>query len=120
MSAYSLNTGNESFELNDSPDTLHFAKLSESSPISSRRGSDVDLHEIIWKRIKDPWESILIPEEPSPHNFNSEQEYQEAMNNWVGICVKYTPLIPPHPYQLSTLIEHLHIAGDVRIFALLL
>lgn len=119
MSTLSLSSSTEPTEWTDSPDVQQYSKLPDTSPFSSRRGSDVD--EISFKRMRDPWESVLIPEEPNPRDFNTFQDYQEAMVNWASVCIKSSNILPPHPLQLSSLIEQLHCAGDViTLFNLLL
>lgn len=100
--------------MSESPDLLS----SSLSPVS-RRGSDPEATaENQWRRPKDPWETNLVPQEPNPSHFANEQDYREAMTNWASLTIKKMIFLPPHPAQLTSLVDFLHIASDVRIFHL--
>ncbi|GAM16961.1 hypothetical protein SAMD00019534_001360 [Acytostelium subglobosum LB1] len=51
----------------------------------------------------DPWDSHLYPQEPTPDDFNSYEEYNEALLRWASVCVQL-PYFPPHASQLKDLI----------------
>lgn len=51
----------------------------------------------------DPWDAMLIPSEPDPSFYETEQQYQYSVQNWCKL-VRDMPLLPPHPDQLADLI----------------
>ncbi|EFA78486.1 hypothetical protein PPL_09138 [Heterostelium album PN500] len=51
----------------------------------------------------DPWDTHLYPEEPEPADYDTFEEYNEALLRWASVCVT-SPFFPPHPAQLKDLI----------------
>ncbi|KAN0034841.1 hypothetical protein ACTFIV_001374 [Dictyostelium citrinum] len=57
----------------------------------------------------EPWDSLLIPQEPQPIDYNTFEEYDDALMRWASICSQL-PVFPPHPSQLKDLIPIQSIA----------
>ena len=51
------------------------------------------------------WDSILVPAEPNPVNYNSYEDYKVAMLRWSALVAQTSPKIVPSPRQLPTLLQ---------------
>ncbi|EGC30806.1 hypothetical protein DICPUDRAFT_4465, partial [Dictyostelium purpureum] len=57
----------------------------------------------------EPWDSLLIPQEPQPIDYNTFEEYDEALMRWASVCSQL-PIFSPHSSQLRDLIPIQSIA----------
>ena len=48
------------------------------------------------------WRNTLAPAEPDPNDYDSFEEYEQAMKNWFCLGSKIQ-LLPPHPCQIASL-----------------
>lgn len=51
-----------------------------------------------------PWDFQLVPSEPDPENYNTFEEYEEAMERWCVACHDTIHKIPPHAEQLASIL----------------
>ncbi|EGG24743.1 hypothetical protein DFA_02987 [Cavenderia fasciculata] len=51
----------------------------------------------------EPWDSHLYPVEPQPADYNTYEEYEEALTRWASVSAQL-PFLPPHASQLKDLI----------------
>jgi len=52
---------------------------------------------------KEPWDSVLVPQEPDPSLYETYEDYECSMKRWAALCMNL-PIIPPHAKQLKDLI----------------
>jgi len=76
-------------------------KRANSANSSSSVPIDDDLRQMLFD--KEPWDSTLVPEEPSPYLYDTYEEYEAAMKRWALLCTQLAA-IPPHASQLKDLI----------------
>ncbi|KAN0055710.1 hypothetical protein ACTA71_011593 [Dictyostelium dimigraforme] len=89
----------------------------KSDPLNSEIEDDTTEHNYSeFSLLKDqlessgePWDSLLIPQEPQPIDYNTFEEYDDALMRWASICSQL-PVFPPHPSQLKDLIPIQSIA----------
>eukprot|EP01091_Cochliopodium_minus_P013654 TRINITY_DN4447_c0_g1_i1.p1 TRINITY_DN4447_c0_g1~~TRINITY_DN4447_c0_g1_i1.p1 ORF type:complete len:601 (+),score=160.26 TRINITY_DN4447_c0_g1_i1:69-1871(+) len=53
---------------------------------------------------KDPWDSLLVPKEPNPDDYDTFEDFEEAMLNWTHLCSIQVPIIPPSSEHLQGLL----------------
>ncbi|KAJ5073277.1 sca1 complex scaffold protein scaa [Anaeramoeba ignava] len=58
-----------------------------------------DINRVLFK--KDPWNSLLIPEEPIPQHYKTLAEFDRAYKRWAQVCVQFLENIPLHAKQFQ-------------------
>ncbi|KYQ93311.1 hypothetical protein DLAC_05978 [Tieghemostelium lacteum] len=62
-------------------------------------GIDINLIE----NSQEPWDALVVPQEPQPMDYDTFEDYDEALCRWASICSQL-PIFPPHATQLRDLI----------------
>ncbi len=78
-----------------------FMKLLQKKRANSN-SAELDFANIQFE--KDPWDAVLVPEEPDPSYYDTYEDYEAAMKRWALLLSNELPIIPPHASQLKDLI----------------
>eukprot|EP01133_Synstelium_polycarpum_P009160 gene9160-10749_t len=62
---------------------------------------DLNIRDI--ENTSEPWDSYLYPQEPQPADYDTFDDYNDALIRWASLCASQ-PFFPPHAAQLKELI----------------
>jgi len=93
-----------SFSIEGDSDEKSDPLNSEVDDDNIRDSAEYDLNLIKdLENSSEPWDSLLVPQEPQPADYDTFEDYDEALVRWASICSQLS-FFPPHASQLRDLI----------------
>ncbi|KAF2070855.1 hypothetical protein CYY_007826 [Polysphondylium violaceum] len=74
----------------------------DDDPIRDSAEYDLNLIKDL-ENASEPWDSLLVPQEPQPADYDTFEDYDDALVRWAAICSTLS-FFPPHASQLRDLI----------------